>query len=169
MNKQVAPLTKKTAAAVSKKAVDAALNAGTASSPSETRLVGIRNRDSLSTKLIFLTVLFVLIAEVLIFVPSVANFRINWLKERLATAEIASIVFISVRQLVVAPNVQTQVLAATSADAIVVRENGESRLLARSSMPPAISKTVNLVDWNGVAAIGDAMETLFATETSHCA
>ena len=37
----------------------------------------------LSTKLLLLTALFVLIAEVLVFVPSIANFRLNWLAERL--------------------------------------------------------------------------------------
>src|SRR5215208_8009374 len=44
----------------------------------------------LSGKLLALTVLFVMIGEVLIFVSSIANFRITWLKERVATAEIAA-------------------------------------------------------------------------------
>ncbi|MEP4753432.1 MAG: hypothetical protein ABJZ74_11895, partial [Nitratireductor sp.] len=33
----------------------------------------------LSTKLLLLTIVSVLIAEVLIFIPSVANFRLRWL------------------------------------------------------------------------------------------
>src|SRR6202011_5391061 len=37
----------------------------------------------LSGKLLVLTILFVMIAEVLIYVPSMANFRLNWLKDRL--------------------------------------------------------------------------------------
>src|SRR5687768_10734682 len=45
----------------------------------------------LSGKLLVLTVLFVMIGEVLIFLPSIANFRITWLKERIATAEIAAL------------------------------------------------------------------------------
>ena len=40
----------------------------------------------LSGKLLLLTVLFVMIAEVLIYVPSVANFRLNWLHDRLSAA-----------------------------------------------------------------------------------
>lgn len=43
----------------------------------------------LSAKLLMLTVLFVMLAEVLIFVPSIANFRNNWLQDRLADAELA--------------------------------------------------------------------------------
>ena len=38
-----------------------------------------------------LTVLFVMLAEVLIFVPSVANFRITWLTDRLTAAQLAAL------------------------------------------------------------------------------
>ena len=39
----------------------------------------INSSRSLSSKVLVLTVTFVMIAEVLIFVPSVANFRMRWL------------------------------------------------------------------------------------------
>ena len=45
----------------------------------------------LSGKLLLLTILFVLLAEVLTFVPSVSNFRRNWLQERLTAAQIAAL------------------------------------------------------------------------------
>ncbi|MGD8480111.1 MAG: hypothetical protein PVI61_08280, partial [Methyloceanibacter sp.] len=45
----------------------------------------------LSTKLLLLTILFVMVAEVLVFVPSVSNFRHQWLMERLQAAQIASV------------------------------------------------------------------------------
>lgn len=48
-----------------------------------------RKGAGLSAKLLVLTILFVLLAEVLIFVPSIANFRNNWLQDRLADAELA--------------------------------------------------------------------------------
>ena len=47
----------------------------------------------LSGKLLVLTLLFVMIAEVLIYVPSVANFRLNWLNDRLSAAYTATLVF----------------------------------------------------------------------------
>ena len=46
----------------------------------------------LSTKLLALTILFVMLGEVLIFVPSIAKFRIDWLQDRLSSAKIASLV-----------------------------------------------------------------------------
>ncbi|MFK7792973.1 MAG: sensor histidine kinase [Devosiaceae bacterium] len=48
-----------------------------------------RKGAGLSAKLLVLTILFVMLAEVLIFVPSIANFRNNWLQDRLADAELA--------------------------------------------------------------------------------
>jgi hypothetical protein len=49
-------------------------------------------RFGLSGRLLLLTVLFVMLAEVLIYVPSVANFRRNWLNDRLAAAQMAALV-----------------------------------------------------------------------------
>src|SRR5258707_5506309 len=52
-----------------------------------------RARMGLSAKLLVLTLSFVMIAEVLIYVPSVANFRLNWLSDRLSAAYTAALVF----------------------------------------------------------------------------
>jgi hypothetical protein len=45
----------------------------------------------LSGKVLLLTILFVMLGEVLIFLPSIANFRLTWLKNRVAQAEIAAL------------------------------------------------------------------------------
>ena len=45
----------------------------------------------LSGKVLLLTIIFVMLGEVLIFLPSIANFRIQWLKGRIAQAEIAAL------------------------------------------------------------------------------
>src|SRR5882672_9534448 len=50
-------------------------------------------RLGLSGKLLILTILFVMIAEVLIYVPSIANFRLSWLNDRLSAAYTAALVF----------------------------------------------------------------------------
>ena len=46
----------------------------------------------LSGKLLVLTILFVMMAEVLIYVPSIATFRRNWLNDRLSAAYTAALV-----------------------------------------------------------------------------
>ena len=74
-------------------------------------------RFGLSGKLLVLTILFVMIAEVLIYVPSVANFRVVWLKDRLATAYTAALV------LDAAPNgVVSDTLAKRILDSIGARD-----------------------------------------------
>jgi hypothetical protein len=52
----------------------------------------LRIRLGLSGKLLILTVFFVTLAEVLIYVPSIANFRMTWLNDRLASAHTAALV-----------------------------------------------------------------------------
>ena len=47
-------------------------------------------RLGLSAKLLLVTVLFVMLAEVLIYLPSIANFRRNWLHDRIAAAQVAN-------------------------------------------------------------------------------
>jgi len=50
-----------------------------------------QGRVGLSGKLLLLTLLFVMLAEVLIYLPSVANFRAAWLADRLRAAQLASL------------------------------------------------------------------------------
>ncbi len=67
-------------------------------------------RFGLSGKLLVLTILFVMIAEVLIYVPSVANFRVVWLKDRLATAYTAALVLDAAPNGVVSDALAKQIL-----------------------------------------------------------
>ncbi|MBT3887601.1 MAG: sensor histidine kinase, partial [Rhodospirillaceae bacterium] len=48
-------------------------------------------RSSLSARLLLLTIIFVMIGEVLIYVPSVAQFRVSYLEERIAAARLATL------------------------------------------------------------------------------
>ena len=98
----------------------------------------------LSTKLLLLTVSFVLIAELLIFPPSVANFRQQWLEQRLATAAAVSVVLLQADPAKIPQNVQDDVLRATGVKAIAVRERGVSRLMVVSGMPPKVDEHVDL-------------------------
>ncbi len=46
---------------------------------------------SLSARLLVLTIFFVMLAEVFIFAPSIANYRMGWLEQRLSTAHLAAL------------------------------------------------------------------------------
>lgn len=118
-------------------------------------------RMRLSTKLLWLTVLFVLIAEVLIFVPSVANFRINWLEQRLNTAAAASILITAESAANLDQAVEDDVLMAIGANAIVLRMAGSSQMLVVSQTPGEIDQQVDVNDFSPLGAIRDAFATLF--------
>ena len=72
--------------------MDTLTNAGAKAASATTAGDGATKRGSLSSKLLLLTVLFVMLAEVLIFVPSIAFFRLNWLIDRLNLAQVAALV-----------------------------------------------------------------------------
>jgi len=114
----------------------------------------------LSVKLLLLTALFVMIAEVLIFLPSIANFKLRWLEERLGTAAAVSVVLVQEDTESLPRNLQDDVLMAIGAKAIAVREDGVSRLLVIAEMPPEVDEHIDLGRTGPVAAMSGALDTL---------
>jgi signal transduction histidine kinase len=113
----------------------------------------------LSTKLLVLTILFVLIAEVLIFIPSIANFRLRWLEERLNAAAAVGMVLMQGDPSALPRPVQGDVLAATGAKAIAVHDGGASRLLMVSKMPPRVDEHISIEGTGPFEAIRGALDS----------
>lgn len=135
-----------------------------AESPDEAR-PGPLSGFGLSTRLLLLTILFVMLAEVLIYVPSVANFRRNWLSDRLAAAQIAALVMDAAPAQKLSGDLETQLLAGVGAQALAVRGGGTRRLLALSDTPPEVARTVDLRDTPWHTLIMDAFATIFVPAT----
>ncbi len=114
----------------------------------------------LSAKLLMLTVAFVLLAEVLIFLPSVASYRMSWLQERLATAAAVSIVLVQGEPASLSRTAQNDVLMAIGARAIAVRDGGVSRLLAVAEMPPQVDEHIDVAGTSLVEEVRGALDTL---------
>src|ERR1700754_1265731 len=114
----------------------------------------------LSGKLLLLTVVFVMLAEVLIFLPSIANMRIRWLEDRLNTAAAAAIVIDGLQPVELPRELQRETLMATGTRAIVLRKDGTSRLLATAEMPASVDEQYDLSDVSQLTAIRDALDTL---------
>lgn len=114
----------------------------------------------LSGRLLLLTVAFVMLAEVLIFVPSVANMRIRWLEDRLNTAAAAGVVVDGLQDVQLSRPLQEETLMATGTKAIVLRRKGESRLIAAVDMPPEVDAQYDVAAMTPLAAIRDAFDTL---------
>ena len=123
-----------------------------------------RRGFGLSWKLLVLTVLYVMLSEVLIYVPSIANFRANWLIDRMTMADAASSVLAESVTSEVPRGIQEDLLAAVGAKAIVIRTGATSRLIATVDMPPQVDRTADLRIMEPVAEVVDAFDTLFARE-----
>ena len=121
---------------------------------------GVPLTRGLSTRLLILTILFVMIAEVLIFMPSIANYRLSWLEEKLGTAAAVGVVLLDGEPESLSREVQDDVLLAIGADAIAVRDEGASQLLVVSSMPREIDDHVDLAAPGAFEAMADAIDTL---------
>lgn len=123
---------------------------------------------SLSARLLVLTVIFVMIAEILIFVPSVANFRNVWLQGHLQTAEAASIVYLDATDAMLSPAAQQQLLKSTDSIAVVLRGAGTSRLMAASdTMTQSPITEIDLTHPNALDAIAGALATMFTSSQSY--
>lgn len=114
----------------------------------------------LSGKLLWLTIAFVMLAEILIFAPSVATMRQRWLQDRLNTAAAAGVVIDGLQPLELPRNVQEDTLTTTGTKAIVLRKDGTSRLLAVTEMPNEVDAAFDLSDYSELGSIRDAFYTL---------
>lgn len=123
-------------------------------------------RWGLSGKLLVLTILFVMIAEVLIYVPSVANFRVNWLSDRLASAHTAALVLDAAPSGMVPESLARQILDSIGARAVAMKMGQQRRLLAVSDMPPEIHREIDIRDMSWWSVIIGAFQAL--TDPSDC-
>jgi signal transduction histidine kinase len=125
---------------------------------------GAAPRLGLSGKLLVLTTLFVMIAEVLIYVPSIANFRIAWLSDRLSAAYTAALVLDAAPEGMVPESLTRQILDSIGARSVAMKTGNQRRLLAVADIPPKVDQEVDVrsVPWS--AAIFDAFDTLFSTD-----
>ena len=117
-------------------------------------------RFGLSGKLLILTILFVMIAEVLIYVPSVANFRVVWLRDRLATAYTAALVLDAAPNGVVSDTLAKRILDSIGARAVAMKMGSRHRMIAVDDMPPTVAATYDMRNVYAFDAVVDAFATM---------
>ncbi|WP_375456199.1 sensor histidine kinase [uncultured Methylobacterium sp.] len=119
-------------------------------------------RLGLSGGLFLVTVAFVALTEVLIFVPAVANYRLSWLSDRISAAQVAALVLDASEGHPVSDDLAGRLLAGVGARAIAVRDGETRQLLAIDPMPDAVADTVDLRARSIWGAIRGAWRTLTA-------
>ena len=118
-------------------------------------------RLGLSGKLLVLTILFVMIAEVLIYVPLVANYRVNWLNDRLASAYTAALVLEAAPNGMVSDSLAKQILDSVGARAVAMKMGKQRRMLAVGDKPPPINNDYDMRNVMTFNSIVDAFMLMF--------
>lgn len=116
---------------------------------------------SLSGRFLLLTIIFVMLAEVLIFVPSVARFRFDYLTERLERSQIASLSLLASNDEMISTELEAELLYNADVLNITLRRNSVRQLVLSSPMPSAVDESFDLRNDSGPELIRDAFESLF--------
>ena len=116
---------------------------------------------TLSGRFLILTVIFVMLAEVFIFLPSVARFRQDYLLLRLERAQIASLALLA--DDMISAELESELLENAGVFNVVLRRDEVRQLVLSSPIPAQIEATYDMRDPGAVALIRDAVMVLTNT------
>jgi len=118
----------------------------------------------LSARLLALTVLFVMLAEVLIYVPSISRYRKAYLEDQIAKANLAILAVEASPDNVVGEKLAMDLLLQAGAYGIVLKEPDRRMLMLKEDMPPSVDVTYDLRHVMFPQWIGEAMMTLLQSQ-----
>src|SRR5215471_21147484 len=124
-----------------------------------------RRRLGLSGKLLLLTIPLVMIAEILIYVPSIANFWMNRLNDRVAAANTAALVLDAAPLGMVPDSLAKQILKSIQARAVAIKMGQQRRLLASADLPASIDHDIDVRNMTVWSAITGSFQMML--ETGH--
>lgn len=133
----------------------------------KSKLVGLSGGKhflrTLSGRFLMLTIVFVLLADLMIFVPSIARYRADFLLERLRQAQIAALTQLA-SDTGVSPALEAELLANAEVYNVVLRRDDVRQLVLSSPVPAPIHADYDLRMAGPWQLIRDAMTTLFDAE-----
>lgn len=121
-----------------------------------------RFATGLPAKVLLLTIAFVMVAEIFIFVPSVADFRRNWLTQRVVAAKIASLALEASGGAQLPERLRQELLTAAGVHAVSVRRSDLRRLVLGMPDELEISGVYDLRSENSFKLMVDGMRAFLA-------
>ncbi|MDF1620789.1 sensor histidine kinase [Pseudothioclava nitratireducens] len=115
--------------------------------------------NSLSGRFLALTTAFVVLAEVLILLPGLSNFREDYLLSRLERAQIASLALLTTDQMI-EPDLEAELLANAGVFNVVLRRDAVRQLVLSSPIPGPVVATYDLREARFWEPIRDALAVL---------
>ncbi|SDG73829.1 sensor histidine kinase [Roseospirillum parvum] len=119
-----------------------------------------RPRFGLSLRLLALTLVFVLLAEALVFLPAIGRARVVYLEQRLAEAHLALLALEATEDGMVDGDLQRRLLGHAGAVAMTAYQSGFFRLRLGPDMPPRVDAAYDLREVGLWPPVGDALMVL---------
>ncbi|MEI4488022.1 HAMP domain-containing sensor histidine kinase [Frigidibacter sp. MR17.14] len=119
--------------------------------------------NTLSGRFLLLTTVFVVLAELLILVPSVARYREDYLELRLERAQIASLALLTTDDMI-SEDLEKELLANAGVFNVVLRRDEMRQLVLSSPIPGEVYASYDLRSASSLGLIRDAMATLLDGE-----
>ena len=123
--------------------------------------------SGLSFRLLLLTVFFVMVAEFLIWTPSVSRFRKAYLEENVARAHLSMVAIEKMPDSPLDKKLEEALLYHTEAYAIVLNRPEKRLLMVTADMPPKVDLVIDVAKGNFFSYIRDAFDTLVQPNNSH--
>ena len=109
-----------------------------------------------------LTIIFVMLAEVMIFVPSIARFRHDYLSERLERAQLASLSQLAAEGQMVDQDLAEELLRNAEVQTIALRRDEIRELILASDALGMVDATFDLRDASAWGLMRDALQSLIS-------
>ena len=119
---------------------------------------------SLSARLLLLTIAFVMLAEFLIYTPSIARFRKMYLEEHIAKAHLAILAVEAAQDLSVGSDLEMRLLFQAEAYGIILRKQDSKVLMLSGDMPPEVDVVFDLQEGGFLTWVRDAFVALAQDE-----
>ncbi len=114
----------------------------------------------LSARLLLLTIGFVMLAEVLIYAPSIGRFRLVYLEERLAAGHLAILALEATPDHMVGEDLESELLAHVGAYSVALTKPNQGKLILMTHTPGPVNASYDLRGASFFGLIGDAAMAL---------
>jgi signal transduction histidine kinase len=118
----------------------------------------------LSARLVVLTIVFVMVAEVLIFVPSISRFRVDYLREKIDAAYQATLTIRAAPDGQITPELEAELLGYMGVQSIGLKLESVSYLML--GQPQMVEASYDLSDDSIPILIIDAVKALFGPDNT---
>ena len=111
----------------------------------------------LSPRILLLVVLGIMLAEMAVFLPSIARFRVTYMQELLETGTLATLALDATPDNMIDDTLMRTLLRHARVEGVTVIEPSKPKRNLIPDMPPQVSETFELADTDWISLIGEAL------------